>query len=141
MFGMESFTQMPDPRDLAKIFDKSNPENTKWLSFRDSPDSNFVSLVLPHTLRRVPYGAETEPVDLVVLDMVMPHMNGADLAERLREIDPNCRILLSSGYTLDRDAEALLQAGGFIGFLPKHFRMGQLVRHVRRALDMPIPTS
>ena len=42
MFGMDSFTQMPDPRDLAKIFDKSNPENTKWISFRDSEDSRFV---------------------------------------------------------------------------------------------------
>jgi type VI secretion system protein ImpC len=62
MFGMESFTQMPDPRDVAKIFDKNNPENTKWLSFRDSEDSRFVSLVLPHTLRRLPYG-ESNPVE------------------------------------------------------------------------------
>ncbi len=62
MFGMERFTQMPDPRDVAKIFDKNNPENTKWLSFRDSEDSRFVSLVLPHTLRRLPYG-EDNPID------------------------------------------------------------------------------
>ena len=63
MFGMDSFTQMPDPRDLAKIFDKSNPENTKWLSFRESEDSRFTALVLPHTLRRLPYSMESEPVD------------------------------------------------------------------------------
>ncbi len=63
MFGMQSFTQMPDPRDLAKIFDKSNPDNTKWLSFRDSEDSRFVALALPHTLRRLPYGAETVPAE------------------------------------------------------------------------------
>src|SRR5262245_17360932 len=63
MFGMDSFTQMPDPRDLAKIFDKTNPENTKWLSFRDSDDTRFVSLVLPHVLLRLPYGNDTEPVE------------------------------------------------------------------------------
>jgi len=63
MFGMDSFTQMPDPRDLAKIFDKTNPENTKWLSFRDSEDCRFVTLVLPHVLRRLPYSSETEPVE------------------------------------------------------------------------------
>jgi len=63
MFGMDSMTQMPDPRDLAKIFDKSNPENVKWLSFRDSEDSRFVSLVLPHVLRRLPYADETNPVE------------------------------------------------------------------------------
>ena len=63
MFGMESFTQMPDPRDIAKIFDKSNPENTKWISFRDSEDSRFVSMVLPHVLRRLPYNPEANPVE------------------------------------------------------------------------------
>lgn len=63
MFNMDSFTQMPDPRDLTKIFDKSNPENTKWLSFRDSEDSRFCCLVLPHTLRRLPYGPDSSPVE------------------------------------------------------------------------------
>ena len=62
MFGMESFTQMPDPRDLAKIFDKANPENTKWISFRDSEDSRFVTLTLPHVLGRLPYGKDN-PVE------------------------------------------------------------------------------
>ncbi|MCA9512969.1 MAG: type VI secretion system contractile sheath large subunit [Myxococcota bacterium] len=63
MFGMDSFTQMPNPRDLAKIFDKSNPENTKWLSFRDSEDSRFVAMVLPHVLRRLPYSMKDNPVE------------------------------------------------------------------------------
>lgn len=62
MFGMDSFTQMPDPRDLAKIFDKANPENTKWISFRDSEDSRFVTLTLPHVLGRLPYGKDN-PVE------------------------------------------------------------------------------
>jgi type VI secretion system protein ImpC len=63
MFAMESFTEMPNPRDVAKIFDKNNPENTKWLSLRDSEDSRFLALVLPHTLRRLPYGRTTKEVD------------------------------------------------------------------------------
>jgi type VI secretion system protein ImpC len=63
MFGMDSFAQLPDPRDLARIFDKANPENTKWLSFRDSDDSRFVALALPHVLRRLPYGEQTDPVE------------------------------------------------------------------------------
>jgi type VI secretion system protein ImpC len=63
MFGMDSFTEMPNPRDVAKIFDKNNPENTKWLSFRDSEDSRFVGMVLPHVLRRLPYGKATNEVE------------------------------------------------------------------------------
>jgi type VI secretion system protein ImpC len=63
MFGMQSLTEMPNPRDIAKIFDKNNPENTKWISFRDSEDSRFVAMVLPHVLRRLPYGKEINEVD------------------------------------------------------------------------------
>jgi type VI secretion system protein ImpC len=63
MFAMDSFTQMPEPRDLAKIFDKSNPQNTKWLSFRDSEDSRYVALVLPRVLGRLPYGKDGASVD------------------------------------------------------------------------------
>ena len=70
--------------------------------------------------------------------MVMPKMNGAELAERLLDIDAGCRVLLSSGYTLDQSAEILLADGSFIGFLPKPYRMGQLARHVRHALDTPV---
>jgi type VI secretion system protein ImpC len=56
MFGMQSFAEMPNPRDLAKIFDKNNPENTKWLSFRESEDARYVGMCLPHVLARTPYG-------------------------------------------------------------------------------------
>ncbi|MBK8167240.1 MAG: type VI secretion system contractile sheath large subunit [bacterium] len=63
MFGLESFTELPNPRDLAKIFDKSNPENTKWLSFRESEDSRFVCLLVPHVLGRLPYGSATVPTE------------------------------------------------------------------------------
>lgn len=63
MLGLESFTDLPNPRDLAKVFDKSNPENTKWLSFRDSEDARFVALTVPHVLGRLPYGKDTTPVD------------------------------------------------------------------------------
>lgn len=63
MFGFESFTQLPDPRDLAKIFDKSNPENIKWLAFRDSEDARATSLVLPHTLQRPPYDPVENPIE------------------------------------------------------------------------------
>jgi CheY-like chemotaxis protein len=84
--------------------------------------------------------AHAGTIDLIVLDMVMPEMNGAELARALRARDPHCRILFSSGYTLDQDAESILKASGMLGFLPKPYRMSQLVHHVRHALDAPVPT-
>ncbi|WP_047391512.1 type VI secretion system contractile sheath large subunit [Chitinibacter sp. ZOR0017] len=61
MFGLESFTDIGKPRDLAKIFD--TVEYAKWKSFRESEDSRYVGMVLPHVLGRLPYGRDTVPVE------------------------------------------------------------------------------
>ncbi|MBA4156460.1 MAG: type VI secretion system contractile sheath large subunit [Gemmatimonadetes bacterium] len=61
MFNLESFTQLDAPRDLAKIFD--NTEYAKWKSFRESEDSRYVALTLPHMLLREPFGKATVPVE------------------------------------------------------------------------------
>ncbi|MCP3951397.1 MAG: type VI secretion system contractile sheath large subunit, partial [Desulfobacterales bacterium] len=61
LFDLGSFTQLGIPRDLAKIFESA--ELIKWRSFRDSEDSRYVTLALPHILMRLPYGADTVPVE------------------------------------------------------------------------------
>ncbi|MDF1749783.1 MAG: type VI secretion system contractile sheath large subunit [Alphaproteobacteria bacterium] len=61
MFDMDSFTDLGTPRDLAKIFESA--EMIKWRSFRDSEDSRYMVLTLPHTLMRLPYGPNTVPVE------------------------------------------------------------------------------
>jgi type VI secretion system protein ImpC len=61
LFGWETFTELADKRDLAKIFD--NVEYVKWRSFRDSEDSRYVGLCLPHTLMRLPYSKDTVPTE------------------------------------------------------------------------------
>src|SRR6478672_1809011 len=54
MFGFDKWPELAKPRDLAKIFETQ--DYTKWRSFRDSEDSRFVTLTLPRTLARLPYG-------------------------------------------------------------------------------------
>lgn len=61
LFGLESFEDIGKPRSLAKIFD--TVEYAKWKSFRESEDSRYVGLVLPHVLGRLPYGPDTVPVE------------------------------------------------------------------------------
>ena len=61
MFNLDSYTDLPNPRDMAKIFESA--EYVKWKSFRESEDSRFVGLTLPHILMRLPYGPETVPVE------------------------------------------------------------------------------
>ncbi len=61
LLGLENFTDLPNPRDLAKKFE--TPDYAKWKSFRESEDSRYVGLTLPHVLMRLPYGPDTVPVE------------------------------------------------------------------------------
>lgn len=61
LFDLDSFEHLGLPRDLSKIFESL--ELVKWTSFRDSEDSRYVSLFLPHVLLRLPYGAMTVPAE------------------------------------------------------------------------------
>jgi len=61
MFNMDSYSNLDAPRDIAKIFDTT--EYAKWKSFRDSEDSRYVGLALPHILMRQPYGRDGVQVD------------------------------------------------------------------------------
>jgi type VI secretion system protein ImpC len=61
LFGFDNWQELTKPRDLEKIFQAI--EYTKWKSFRDSEDSRFVSLVMPRVLARMPYGADTKPIE------------------------------------------------------------------------------
>jgi type VI secretion system protein ImpC len=61
MLNMDSFTELGGPRDLSKIF--TSAEYVKWKSFRESEDSRYVGLAMPHILMRLPYGNQTMPVE------------------------------------------------------------------------------
>jgi type VI secretion system protein ImpC len=61
LLGFDSFTQLSEPRDLAKIFQRT--EFAKWRSFRESEDSRYVALAMPHILMRLPYGMANVPVE------------------------------------------------------------------------------
>jgi type VI secretion system protein ImpC len=58
---MESWQELANPRDLTKIFE--NTEYAAWRSLRESEDSRYLGLAMPRFLSRMPYGANTNPVD------------------------------------------------------------------------------
>jgi two-component system cell cycle sensor histidine kinase/response regulator CckA len=80
--------------------------------------------------------AHTEPLHLLVSDVVMPGMSGPELARRVRELRPGCRVLFVSGYT----ENAIVHHGVIdegVSFLQKPFGAGVLARTVRQVLDAP----
>jgi len=75
-----------------------------------------------------------ESIDLLVTDLVMPGMNGPELADRVTEICPQIRVLFISGYTSDVLARSGKEPGD-IELLAKPFRATQLRHRVRQVLD------
>jgi len=80
------------------------------------------------------YEKDRDEIDLVVLDMVMPNMGGGEAYDRMKEINPHIKVLLSSGYSIDSEATDILERG-CDGFIQKPFNMKGLSEAMREILD------
>ena len=72
--------------------------------------------------------------DLAIVDLMLPGMNGRELAERMREATPDVKVLYVSGYTDDDDVLAAKFPPG-AHFLQKPFTLSALVTKVRQAME------
>ena len=79
------------------------------------------------------YRREGHRFHLVILDMLMPGMGGAETYRQLKEMDPEVRVLLSSGYSLDGEAQQVMAAGAR-GFIQKPYRLTVLSHHVAKTI-------
>lgn len=93
MFGLEDFTELSKPRDLAQVF--NSQEYIKYRSFRDSEDSRFVTLVMPRTLSRLPYGAATKPVEAFNFEEFP-----LDASGRSKAVDHNEYAWMNAAYVM-----------------------------------------
>ena len=80
------------------------------------------------------HAEQADNIDLVILDMIMPEMNGEEVFDRLRSQSPDLKILLSSGYSADGRANKIMEKG-CNGFIQKPFDMLSISRKVRQVLD------
>jgi len=72
-------------------------------------------------------------IRLVVLDMIMPEMGGGEVCDALKRIDPEARVLLATGYSLQGQAREILDRG-CVGFIQKPFDLEELARKLEVAL-------
>ena len=75
------------------------------------------------------YKKHRDTIDLVLLDIIMPNMKGGEVFDRLKEINPEVKVLLSSGYSIDGEASKILERG-CSGFIQKPFDMNQLSQSI-----------
>jgi two-component system, cell cycle sensor histidine kinase and response regulator CckA len=80
------------------------------------------------------YTARQSEIAMVVMDMIMPGMGGGETFDRLKEINPAVKVLLSSGYSINGQASHIMERG-CDGFIQKPFTMQQLSARMREILD------
>ena len=118
LMNLESYQQLDAPRDLAKIFDST--EYAKWKSFRQSEDSRYVALTLPRTLGRLPYGADTKPIDEFVYE---EHVDGTDHTKYLwMNAAYSLGTKMTQSFSLYGMCVAMrgVEGGGLVEGLPTH---------------------
>jgi len=79
------------------------------------------------------YQKNRDRIVMVVLDMIMPGMGGGETYDRLKKIDPEIRVLLSSGYSIDGQASEIMERG-CDGFIQKPFNVMQLSLKIKEVL-------
>ncbi|MBW1730771.1 MAG: PAS domain S-box protein [Deltaproteobacteria bacterium] len=80
------------------------------------------------------YEKEKDQVDLVILDLILPEMGGGQIYDRLKEINPKVKVLLSSGYTINGEASDIM-ARGCNGFIQKPFDLNELSQKLSAILE------
>ena len=80
------------------------------------------------------YEKNKDRIDIVVLDMIMPDMSGSDTYDRMKKINPDIKILLSSGYSINGQATEIMDRG-CDGFIQKPFKLKELSQKLREILN------
>jgi len=83
------------------------------------------------------YKADIGRIDLVILDLIMPDLSGADVFDSLKAIDVNVRVILASGFSINSRVEDLLSRG-CRDFIQKPYKLDDLSDVVRKVLALPI---
>jgi PAS domain S-box-containing protein len=135
----EALTPTPDPRSVAggseTILVVEDDDRVRNIVTRVLRDAGYHVLVASSGEAALALaGSEGAPIHLLITDVVMPGMNGRQLADRLAQAHPETRTLFSSGYTENIIAHhGVLERG--IEFMSKPYTIDLLTRRVREVLD------
>src|SRR5262249_39463077 len=76
----------------------------------------------------------SQPIDLLFSDVMMPHMNGVDLAEEAQQLRPGLKVLLTSGYSTENLSPQSTSAE--LALMPKPYNQAALAMRLRALLDV-----
>ncbi len=136
------------PQEIVEISEKNEPFDGRQQRILIIDDDTMVSKLLQQTLENLHFEvivaasgeeglslfrAAPKKFSLVLLDLTMPGIDGIETFTQLRELDPNVRTILMSGYN-QQDATQHFVGNGLAGFLKKPFRISELSEIIGKLL-------
>jgi CheY-like chemotaxis protein len=124
----------PIPRGHEVILLVEDEEAVRSLARHVLQSCGYAVLEARDGREAIQIAEKQESIDILVSDVVMPHLGGRQLAEKIAAVRPDCKVLVLSGYTND----AVVRHGGLeaeFAFLQKPFTPSALARKVRSVLD------
>lgn len=126
-------TNPAGPRELVMIVD--DEELVTMLAQRVLADEGYRVVTARDGFKAIEiYRKLQDEISLIILDFTMPVMDGADVFEELREINPQVSVVLSSGFA-EQDRLRAMLAKGLRGFIPKPYTQQKLLAQIRATLD------
>ncbi|MFH1974944.1 MAG: PAS domain S-box protein [Pseudomonadota bacterium] len=123
VMGNETLLLVDDEEDILKI----GAEMLNRLGYKVLPVRSGIEAIKLFTEKK-------DEINLVILDMVMPEMNGSETFDLLKKIQPDLKVLLSSGYSLSEEASQILN-NGRNSFIQKPFDINRVSSKIRELLD------
>jgi len=80
------------------------------------------------------YRKHKDIIDLAIVDMIMPRMDGGEVYDKMKEVNPDVRVLLASGYSINGQATKILERG-CNGFIQKPFSINALSQKIKEILE------
>ncbi|MDQ7799100.1 MAG: PAS domain S-box protein [Candidatus Edwardsbacteria bacterium] len=126
--------KQPAQKGTGNILLVDDEETIRDITSQMLGDQGYKVIMLTNGQEAVDYYREHfGEIDLVILDMIMPLMNGHDAFLKMKEINPGIKALLSSGYSIDEEAQELMKSG-VRDFLQKPYRLAELTQKINQAL-------
>ncbi len=123
------------PQEVGLILVVDDDEAVRSVAKRALERAGFQVLTAADGVEGIEvFSAHKGAIRAVLLDVTMPRMGGEEAFRRLRQIDPDVRVLLSSGYS-EQEATSVFAGKGLAGFLEKPFTTASLLDRLRAVLD------
>jgi PAS domain S-box-containing protein len=130
----ERDTQKPVLRGSGKLLLVDDEEIIRQTTATMLRDAGYEVITASDGVEAIELYEQDNCIDLVIIDMVMPNLNGTDTFYKLRELNENCQVILTSGFPKGEDIQSL-QAAGLQAFIKKPFQNEELLKILSEVLN------